>query len=127
MTPEPGGRVAAHLWIVGAGRTGPALGLRLHRAHAVGRMTITGRRASAPALPLFTGDPPPAEYRSSIEDAPADPDAIVIAVPDRAIAEVAGRLAAIDLPASIPILHTSGTHSGDVLQPLAERGHAVGS
>lgn len=119
--------VAAHLWIVGAGRTGLALGLRLHRAHAVGRLTVTGRRPDAPPHPLFAGEPAAAEYRSSIEDAPADADAIVIAVPDRVIAEVAGRLASIDLPPSIPILHTSGTHSGDVLQPLAGRGHPVGS
>jgi predicted short-subunit dehydrogenase-like oxidoreductase (DUF2520 family) len=126
MTPEPGGRVAAHLWIVGAGRMGLALGLRLHRAHAVGRMTVTGRRPAAPAHPLFA-DPPGAEYRRSIEDAPADPDAIVIAVPDGAIAEVAGRLAAIDLPASIPILHTSGSRSLDILRTLAERGHPTGS
>ena len=121
------GPVAAHLWIVGAGRMGLALGLRLHRAHAVGRMTIAGRRSSAPEHPLFRADPPGAEYRSSIEDAPADPDAIVIAVPDGAIAEVAGRLAAVALPPFIPILHTSGSRSIDILQPLAERGHPVGS
>lgn len=127
MTPEPAARVAAHLWIVGAGRTGPALGLRLHRAHAVGRMTITGRRAGPPDVPLFGGDAPPAEYRSSIEDAPADPDAIVIAVPDAAIEEVAGRLASIDLAPSIPILHTSGSRSVDILQRLADQGHSTGS
>jgi predicted short-subunit dehydrogenase-like oxidoreductase (DUF2520 family) len=119
--------VAAHLWMVGAGRTGLALGLRLHRAHAVGRLTMTGRREQPRRHPLFDGDPPVAEYRSSIEHAPGDADAIVIAVPDAAIAEVAGRLAAIDLPPSIPILHTSGSRSTDVLQRLAERGHSVGS
>lgn len=127
MTPEPAARVAAHLWIVGAGRTGLALGLRLHRAHAVGRLTMTGRRVPPREHPLFGGDPPGAEYRSSIEDAPEDADAIVIAVPDGAIAEVAGRLASIDLPPSIPILHTSGSRSTDILQPLADRGHPTGS
>ena len=119
--------VVPHLWIVGAGRTGLALGLRLHRAHAVGRLTMTGRRVPPREHPLFRGDPPGAEYRSSIEDAPADADAIVIAVPDGAIAEVAGRLASIDLPPSIPILHTSGSRSTDILQPLAELGHPTGS
>ena len=127
MSPEPAVRVAAHLWIIGAGRTGPALGLRLHRVHAVERLTVTGRRASAPALSLFRGDPPPAEYRSAIEDAPRDPDAIVIAVPDAAIEEVAGRLASIALPPSIPILHTSGSRSTDALQRLADHGHPTGS
>lgn len=119
--------VAAHLWIVGAGRTGLALGLRLHRAHAVGRLTMTGRRVPPREHPLFGGDPPAAQYRSSIEDAPEDADAIVIAVPDGAIAEVAGRLASIDLPPSIPILHTSGSRSTDILQPLADLGHSTGS
>jgi predicted short-subunit dehydrogenase-like oxidoreductase (DUF2520 family) len=112
---------------VGAGRTGLALGLRLHRAHALGRLTMTGRRVPPRENPLFEGHPPIAEYRSSIEDAPEGPDAIVIAVPDEAIEEVAGRLAAIDLPSSIPILHTSGSRSVDVLQGLAELGHSVGS
>src|SRR5688500_16291745 len=98
MTPEPAARVAAHLWIVGAGRTGLALGLRLHRAHATGRLTLTGRRPQAPPHPLFAGGAPAAAYRSSIEDVPAGVEAIVIAVPDRAIAEVAARLAALDLP-----------------------------
>lgn len=119
--------MAAHLWIVGAGRTGLALGLRLHRAHAFGRLTMTGRRVPPREHPLFGGDPPAAEYRSSIEDAPQDADAIVIAVPDGAIAEVAGRLASMDLPASIPILHTSGSRSTDILQPLADLGHSTGS
>jgi predicted short-subunit dehydrogenase-like oxidoreductase (DUF2520 family) len=119
--------VAGHLWIVGAGRMGLALGLRLHRAHAFGRLTVTGRRPRAPEHPLFTGDPPAAAYRRSIEDAPADPDAVVIAVPDGAIAEVAARLAAIDLPASIPILHTSGSRSIDILRTLAAQGHPTGS
>ena len=127
MTPEPRGGVAAHLWIVGAGRTGLALGLRLHRAGAVGGVTVSGRRADAPDHPLFTGDAPAAEYRPSLDSVPAAIDAAVIAVPDGAIAEVAARLAAIQLPPSIPVLHTSGSRSTGILQALAEQGHPVGS
>lgn len=119
--------VVAHLWIIGAGRTGLALGLRLHRAHAAGRLTVTGRLAQAPEHPLFAGDPPGAEYRPSIENPPSGMDAVLIAVPDRAIAEVAHRLASIDLLSTIPILHTSGSRSTDILRPLADRGHSVGS
>ncbi|HEX2078419.1 MAG TPA: Rossmann-like and DUF2520 domain-containing protein [Longimicrobium sp.] len=119
--------VARHLWIVGAGRTGLALGLRLHRAGAVGGLTVSGRRADAPDHPLFAGDAPAAAYLPSIDGAPAGIDAAVIAVPDGVIAEVAARLASVDLPPSIPILHTSGSRSTDILQPLAERGHPVGS
>lgn len=112
---------------MGAGRTGLALGLRLHRAHAFGLLTMTGRRIHPREHPLFEGAPPVAEYRSSIEDAPDSPDAIVIAVPDAAIEEVAGRLASIRLDPHIPILHTSGSRSTDILRPLAQLGHSVGS
>jgi predicted short-subunit dehydrogenase-like oxidoreductase (DUF2520 family) len=126
-TSQDSAPVAAHLWIVGAGRTGLSLALRLHRAHAAGALTVTGRRADAPRHPLFDGDPAAAAYRGAIERPGADVDAVVIAVPDRAIAEVGDRLASIGLPPSIPILHTSGSRSVDVLRPLAERGHSVGS
>lgn len=116
-----------HLWIVGAGRTGLSLGLRLHRSHAVGRLTISGRRPAAPEHPLFAGRPPAARYLSSLDTGPADPDAIVVAVPDRAIEEVAGRIAALGLPAHLPVLHTSGSRGGDTLAALAALGHPVGS
>lgn len=106
---------------------GLALGLRLHRAGAVGRLTVTGRRADPPEHPLFSGDPRPADYRVTIEDPPADADAILIAVPDGAIAEVAARLASVHLPSRIPVLHASGSRSLDILDPLAQRGHPVGS
>lgn len=122
--PEP---VAAHLWIVGAGRTGLSLALRLHRAHAVPAMTVTGRRPRTPPHPMFDGHPPAARYRSAIERPESDPDAVVVAVPDAAIAEVAERLASLGLPPSIPVLHTSGSRSGDELGALAARGHPVGS
>jgi predicted short-subunit dehydrogenase-like oxidoreductase (DUF2520 family) len=123
----PAEPVAAHLWIVGAGRTGLSLALRLHRAHAAGTLTITGRRPGAPRHPLFDGDPPAAAYRGAIERPASGVDAVVIAVPDRAIEEVADRLASIGLPPPIPILHTSGSRSGDALRALAEQGHPVGS
>jgi predicted short-subunit dehydrogenase-like oxidoreductase (DUF2520 family) len=116
-----------HLWIVGAGRTGLSLGLRLHRARAVARLTISGRRPVAPDHPLFAGRRPPARYLASLDTGPADADAIVVAVPDRAIEEVAGRIAALALPTHLPVLHTSGSRGGDTLAALAERGHPVGS
>lgn len=119
--------VAAHLWIVGAGRTGLSLALRLHRAHAVRGLTVTGRRKETPSHPMFSGDPPAAVYRNGIDRPDADVDAVVIAVPDRAIEEVADRLAAIGLPSGIPVLHTSGSRAGDALGVLAEQGHPVGS
>jgi predicted short-subunit dehydrogenase-like oxidoreductase (DUF2520 family) len=119
--------VAAHLWIVGAGRTGLSLALRLHRVHAAGALTVTGRRAETPRHPMFDGDPPAATYRSTIERPTSDVDAVVVAVPDRAIEEVAHRLASLGLRPAIPILHTSGSRAGDALRVLAEGGHPVGS
>lgn len=130
MTPAsnpPAEPVAAHLWIVGAGRTGLSLALRLDRAHAVRGLTVTGRRTETPRHPMFDGDPPAAVYRSAITRPEATVDAIVIAVPDAAIAEVADRLASLGLAPAIPILHTSGSRSVEVLAPLAVRGHPVGS
>jgi predicted short-subunit dehydrogenase-like oxidoreductase (DUF2520 family) len=124
---HPAGPVAAHLWIVGAGRTGLSLALRLDRAHAFGALTVTGRRPAAPRHPMFDGGRPAAEYRSAIDRPDPTVDALVIAVPDAAIAEVAERLASIDLPPSIPVLHTSGSRSGGELRALAARGHPVGS
>lgn len=113
-----------HLWIIGSGRTGLSLGLLLHRNRAVGRLTITGRRPATPEHPLFPAD---AEYRPSLDGAPEGVDGIVIAVPDGAIREVAGRLATVPMRAGVPVLHTSGSRSTEVLAALAARGHPVGS
>ena len=124
-----------HLWIIGAGRTGLALGLRLQRDGAVDRLTVTGRRPSAPEHPLFSEAG--ATYRPALDGVPEGIGGIVIAVPDGAIAEVAGPGAPpppsprhpVPLRPSpeLPVLHTSGSRSTDALAPLAARGHAVGS
>jgi predicted short-subunit dehydrogenase-like oxidoreductase (DUF2520 family) len=114
-----------HLWIIGAGRTGLALGLRLHRDRAVDRLTVTGRRPSAPDHPLFVA--PGAAYRPALDAVPERISGIVIAVPDGAIGEVADRLAALHPSPELPVLHTSGSRSTDVLAPLSALGHAVGS
>jgi predicted short-subunit dehydrogenase-like oxidoreductase (DUF2520 family) len=114
-----------HLWIIGAGRTGLALGLRLHRDQAVDRLTVTGRRASAPDHPLF-GEAG-AAYRPALDGVPEGISGIVIAVPDGAIAEVADRLASLHPSPELPVLHTSGSRSMEVLAPLSALGHAVGS
>ncbi len=59
---------------------------------------------------------------------PPDPDAIWIVVRDPAIVTVAEALASCGLSASIPVLHGAGaTAAAQVLEPLARRGHPVGS
>ncbi len=113
------------LWIVGAGRLGLALGLRLRRAGAVSALTYSGRRESAPEHPLFREANPIAHYQRGLDPIPQDATGMVIAVPDDAIERVVGELADLRLPQALPILHASGSLSLDVLAPLAARGHTV--
>src|SRR4051794_37879556 len=114
------------LWIVGAGRLGLALGLRLQRARAVSSLVYSGRRAATPDHPLFRGFEPFASYQVGCAAAPKGVDGLLIAVPDDAIPRVVGELAHLHLPPALPVLHASGSLSTDVLAPLAERGHSVG-
>jgi len=118
--------MAEGLWIVGPGRAGLALGLLLHRSGAVASLVYTGRGDRAPAHPLFAGDAPAARYLAWREAPPADVAGILLAVPDDSVAAVATRLAGLDLPDRIPVLHLSGSLGTEVLDPLAAAGHPVG-
>jgi predicted short-subunit dehydrogenase-like oxidoreductase (DUF2520 family) len=113
----------SRLWLVGPGRLGLALGWQLVRSGAVGRLTVIGRRPTAPAHPLF--QEPAASY-APWESLGSPPSGIFICVPDSRIGEVAQRLADLDLPPE-PVLHTSGVHGSEPLEPLAARGVATGS
>ncbi|HWK88471.1 MAG TPA: DUF2520 domain-containing protein, partial [Longimicrobium sp.] len=116
-----------HVWIVGAGRLGTALGVRLRDSGAVRALTLSGRSPAPPGYPLFASSATAVAYRAGLDAAPAGASAVLIAVPDRAVGEVAGRLAALGIAPSIPILHTSGSLSLDVLEALRGCGHPVGS
>jgi predicted short-subunit dehydrogenase-like oxidoreductase (DUF2520 family) len=117
--------VRDRLWIVGAGRLGLALGLRLRRAHAVESLVYSGRRDEAPHHPLFGDGDGIARYQRGFEAVPGEATGVLIAVPDDAIESVVGEMAGLDLPPGLPVLHASGSLSTDVLAPLAARGHAV--
>ncbi len=117
-------RLLGHVWIVGAGRLGLALGWQLTASGRIGRITFAGRSASSPVHPVF--DRAEAGYTSDLPVADDEPTLIVVAVPDGAIADVASDLAARRLP-PVPVLHTSGVLSSRILAPLAEVGHPVGS
>ena len=129
MTPvsSPAPDPLRHLWIVGAGRLGLALGLRLHRAGAVDALTVTGRRTDPPPHPLFDGTHAGVEYRCALGAAPGGAAGVVVAVPDRAIGQVAARLADVRLPPGIPVLHCSGSRAADALAGIAAQGHPIGS
>jgi predicted short-subunit dehydrogenase-like oxidoreductase (DUF2520 family) len=104
---------------VGAGRAGAGLGAAL--AEAGYRVRLHGRKPrEIPASIEFTygGRPPWLN----------DVDALVLAVPDDVLGDVARDLAADERIAKVPVvLHLSGVLDSKVLQAVASRGCAVGS
>jgi predicted short-subunit dehydrogenase-like oxidoreductase (DUF2520 family) len=116
-----------HLWVIGPGRAGLALGLALRRAEGVERLSYTGRRPAPPAHPLFR-TPPAAAYSALLRPpAGAPPAPVVLAVPDGEISGVAGELARVGLPPGTPVLHMSGALGVEALAPLSASGATVGS
>ena len=113
--------------IVGAGRVGSALGRLLRRkgwriGPIITRHTQTARAARRR---IGCGQP-----QVGLSEAVLAAELILIATPDRAIAETAEALARIASGkawrAKI-VLHTSGALGSDVLKPLALRGAETGS
>lgn len=118
-------RQLGHLWIVGTGRLGPALGAELVRTGGVADLTFAGRSSAAPTF----GDPAlAAVHYFPLDQLPraAPPDAILIAVPDDAIRGVADMLGRLHLPPAIS-LHTSGALGADELATLRAAGWRTGS
>jgi len=122
--------------IIGPGRMGLALGAGLRDARAVEKLVFIGRGMNPPPHPLFEetppasewDEPPPVEYRMWPSDLPTDTTVAVLAVPDRALAEVAFELARFGpSPPGCAALHLSGVLSNDVLEPLHLAGYATGS
>lgn len=114
------------LWIVGPGRVGLSIGAMLHRAGAIESLVYSGRSEAPPDHSLFEQSPP-AEYIAGWALPDPAPTAVLVAVPDSRIAEVARRLASLPLPPEIPVLHTSGALGSESLGPLAAAGVPVGS
>jgi predicted short-subunit dehydrogenase-like oxidoreductase (DUF2520 family) len=113
-----------HVWIIGPGRLGLALGSALLSAGAAERVSVSGRAASAPEHPLFTS--PDAGYLPLAAPPPDGFAGVLLAVPDGAVAETAGWLAERRIP-PVPALHTSGVLGVEPLRKLAARGAATGS
>lgn len=120
MTPE-GEPDGERVWIVGPGRLGLALGLLLHRSGLARSITVSGRRATAPRHPLFEGASPPARYHPGPPRLPAGTSALLLAVPDAAVGDVAAAVAAAGVPPGLAALHLSGALGAEVLAPLAPR------
>jgi predicted short-subunit dehydrogenase-like oxidoreductase (DUF2520 family) len=113
--------------IVGAGRVGSTLGRLLHRkGWRIGPViTRSMRTARAARRRIGSGQP-----LVGLSEAVLTADLILIATPDRAIAETAEALAQIANSKAWRgkiVLHTSGALGSAVLKPLALRGAEIGS
>jgi predicted short-subunit dehydrogenase-like oxidoreductase (DUF2520 family) len=123
MRSEAGSRVVA---IVGAGRVGSTIGRLLHQKGWRIGPVITRHTQTARAARRRIGNGQPQVGLSPVLAA----DLILIATPDRAIAETAETLARITSSKAWSgkiVLHTSGALGSDVLKPLALRGAEIGS
>jgi len=116
--------------IVGPGRMGLALGMALFRSGVAERITYFGRSAEPPPHPLFdsSSEETVIDYRTGLLPLLPGTSAVILAVPDTALAEVAWGLAgAGPAPPGCAALHLSGAISTDPLTPLHGAGYAVGS
>jgi predicted short-subunit dehydrogenase-like oxidoreductase (DUF2520 family) len=131
------GRPLGRIVIVGAGRMGLALGSALLQQEAVDRLTYFGRGYEPPPHPIFDphssdDDGAPAasgaEYRHLPAAPPGATAAVILAVPDDALPEVAYDLTMMgSAPPGCAVLHLSGALSTDVLSPLHGAGYVIGS
>ena len=113
--------------IVGAGRVGSTLGRILHQTGwRVGPIvTRSMQTARAARRSIGSGQP-----QVGMSEAVLAADLILIATPDRAIAQTAealARIASSEAWRGKIVLHTSGALGSDVLKPLALRGAEIGS
>lgn len=105
--------------VVGAGRVGLTLARALVLSGTPVRLLVRHSQRLPEGVP---------EGESRWADALAASTVVVLAVPDDAIASVAGQLAKHGgiTPAHV-VLHTSGRHGREALAPLAASGAALGS
>jgi predicted short-subunit dehydrogenase-like oxidoreductase (DUF2520 family) len=119
-------RMTLTLAIVGAGRVGRALGLRLRELGwtigAVVTRSPAGARLAVRAIGAGTA-------YGTLTRHVVGADVVLIATPDGQIAEVAGQLAKMggEEWRGKVVLHTSGALDRSVLEPLARLGAATGS
>lgn len=112
--------------IVGPGRMGLTIASALHDAGEVGTLTLYGRHPEPPGHPLFTQGE--AEYVYGAAPLDRRTTALLLAVPDEALPEVAQAFAGQgEAPDGCAAFHLSGALSTDVLEPLHHAGYAVGS
>jgi predicted short-subunit dehydrogenase-like oxidoreductase (DUF2520 family) len=120
--------VSENVVIVGPGRMGLALGAALLQARAVERLIFYGRSLEPPPHPIFEPGDLAAEYRIGPHPVPTGTTIVILAVPDRALAEVAYDLSLTGpAPPGCAVFHLSGALSTEALAPLHGVGYTVGS
>jgi predicted short-subunit dehydrogenase-like oxidoreductase (DUF2520 family) len=116
----------ASLAIAGPGRMGLSLAAAFARSGAFHEIVVFGRHPEPPEHPVFGEGP--VRYVFGLEPLAADTEAVLLAVPDGAVPEVAFHLAELgDAPEGCAAFHLSGALPTDVLEPLHHRGYGVGS
>ena len=111
--------------VIGPGRMGLALAHALQRSGEFVEVTVYGRRPEAPSHPIFREAD--ARYVFGLEPLRADCLAVLLAVPEGALPEVAHSLAAQGpAPGGCSAFHLSGALPTDVLAPLHAAGYQAG-
>jgi predicted short-subunit dehydrogenase-like oxidoreductase (DUF2520 family) len=112
--------------VVGAGRLGTALALALDACGYEVRALVSRSAAHARRAAARAGVDAVALGLDQLDGLPPV-DLLFITTPDDALAETAGRLAALPQSVGRVALHASGALSSEVLAPLRARGLQVGS
>lgn len=105
--------------IVGAGRVGAVVGAALRAAgHEVVAASGTSEASVSRIETLLPGVP-----RRDPQEVVKDAELVVLTVPDDALAELTGGLAALEsFRAGQLVMHCAGRHGLSVLEPAAQRG-----
>lgn len=120
--------MSEHIAIIGPGRMGLALGAALSHARAVEQLVYFGRSMDPPPHPMFDGNAEHVSYRSGVGPLPEGITALILAVPDDVLFQVAMETARAGYaPPNCVAFHLSGALSTDVLAPLHGAGYSVGS
>lgn len=118
--------VSQTYWIAGAGRMGLAIGSLIAESGAASTLLFIGRKSQPPEHRLMSLSV--VGYARDFPGVPPRGTVVVLAVPDGAVREVAGAIAALGVPGpGCVALHLSGALPGGALSALGERGYAVGS
>ncbi len=114
-----------HLFFVGPGKVGLALGYALWQAEAAASLVYCGRRPEPPSHPLFIQGN--ARYVFGLERPPERTTAVLLSVPDDVLPEVASALSAQgEAPPGAGAFHLSAALNTDPLAPLHALGYSVG-